>query len=105
MNSLFRREDGAPLASDLIREAVAATRFVWPDVPTLGMVTFVDADKVKPKRNPGYCYLIAGFRYVGKTEGGLLALQMLPAEMPEAEAPLGELSLVVPPSPGGEGEG
>jgi hypothetical protein len=88
INTLFRREAG-PLASDLIREAIAATRFIWPDVPELGMITFIDASKVKHKRDPGRCYLRAGFKVVGKTVGGLLALQLLPCDMPDPSAPLG----------------
>lgn len=88
VNSAFRNE-GPELSSTMIREAVAATRYKWPDVPDLGMVTFVDASKVRPKRNPGFCYLRAGFRHVGFTAGGLWAFQMLPAEMPDAMAPMG----------------
>ena len=87
VNSLFRKEtDG--LASEFIREAVAATRALWVETPPLGMVTFVDEDKVRHKRDPGRCYLRAGFRCVGRTEGGLLAFQLLPEDMPAAEAPL-----------------
>lgn len=90
VNSLFRNE-GAGLSSELIREAVAATRSVWPDVPPLGIVTFVDAGKTRRKRDPGRCYRRAGFEHVGYTKGGLYAFQMLPAEMPEATQPLLEL--------------
>ena len=86
--SAFRNE-GAGLSSELIREAVSATRHYWPDVPPLGMVTFVDADKVRPKRDPGRCYLRAGFKRVGETKGGLVALQMLPSEMPAASPAIG----------------
>ena len=93
MNSLFRREDG-PLASELIRDAVAVTRWVWPAVPELGMVTFVDASRTRRKRDPGRCYRKAGFKHVGFTKGGLWAFQMLPADMPEPEAPFGELERV-----------
>jgi hypothetical protein len=92
VNSLFRREDGAPLASDLIRAAVAATSAHWPDVPPLGMVTFVDAAKTRRKRDPGRCYRKAGFRHVGFTKGGLWAFQMLPADMPEPMAALPSLT-------------
>lgn len=87
MCSCFRRESGDMLASDLIRQAVAITRWRWPDVPDLGMVTFVDTAATRWKRDPGYCYLQAGFRPVGHTQGGLVALQMLPDEMPEPMAP------------------
>lgn len=87
INSLFRREGGDLLASDMIRAAVAATRWRWPDVPDLGMVTFVDAGKVRRKRDPGRCYLRAGFELVGETKRGLLAFQMRPVDMPEPAAP------------------
>lgn len=86
--SLFRNE-GAVLSSDLIRAAVAATRWYWPDVPSLGMVTFVDKDKTRRKRDPGRCYRKAGWAHVGYTAGGLVTLQQLPDAMPEAEAPSG----------------
>lgn len=84
MCSAFRRERG-PLASDLIREAVARTvqySFDTPswaieDLPALGMVTFIDERKVKDKENFGRCYLIAGFEYAGRTKkDDLLALQL-----------------------------
>lgn len=86
VNSCFRRE-GGERASDLIREAVAATRAFWGDPPALGMVTFIDPEKVRRKRDYGRCYLRAGFKSVGETAGGLLALQLLPDAMPEPEAP------------------
>ena len=86
--SAFRNE-GAALSSLLIMQAIAATRWNWPCVPDLGMITFVDTDKVRRKRDPGRCYLRAGFRSVGHTKGGLVALQLLPSAMPPAEAPLG----------------
>lgn len=85
--SIFRNESPL-LSSDLIREAVSITRWYWPETPDLGMVTFVDQAKVR-STNPGYCYLQAGFRKVGKTAGGLRALQMLPADMPEPVEPIG----------------
>lgn len=87
--SAFRREGGDILASELITAAVAATRWRWPEVPELGMVTFIDTRKVRRKRDPGRCYLRAGFRPVGTTLGGLVALQLLPSDMPPALAPAG----------------
>lgn len=83
MNSLFRREGGDLLASELIRLAVAHTLARWPEPPELGMVSFVDAKKTRRKRDPGRCYRKAGFRHVGFTKGGLWVFQMLPDEMPE----------------------
>jgi hypothetical protein len=72
VNSLFRNE-GAGLASTLIVEAVLATLRIWPEPPPEGLVTFVDAGCVKAKRDPGYCYKMAGFEKVGMTKGGLIA--------------------------------
>jgi hypothetical protein len=85
--SLFRNE--APdvyMSSELIRQAVAVTRYIWNDIPPLGMVTFVDAVKVRSV-NPGYCYKQAGFHRVGLTKSGLVALQLLPDEMPSSLPP------------------
>lgn len=87
--SAFRNE-GAGVASELIREAVAATKAFYGDPPPLGMITFIDAKKVKPtmvhgQKTWGYTYTKAGFRYVGKTKGGLLAFQLLPEDMPPAK--------------------
>ncbi len=81
VNSIFRNE-GPHLSSELIREAIAASRWTWQP-PELGIVTFVDAGKVRHKRDPGRCYRKAGFHHVGFTKGGLHAFQLLPAEMPE----------------------
>ena len=90
VNSLFRRQGGRQIASEMIRDAVAATRYHWPAIPELGMITFVDEGKVRKKTNPGRCYIEAGFTLVGKTKGGLLAFQMLPANMPEPKPAIGE---------------
>ena len=84
MCTAFRNE-GAALSSDLIIQAVAATRAHWGEPPALGMVTFVDTKKTRPKRSPGYCYLRAGFIYVGETKAGLKAFQLLPSDMPPPE--------------------
>lgn len=109
INSLFRNE-GAGVASELILEAIAATRWYWPDVPALGLVTFVDASKIQSE-NPGYCYKRAGFHRAvcpkhatkqtacaachGRTEAGLLAFQLFPHEMPDAQMPRGETERLI----------
>ena len=97
--SCFRNE-GSVLSSELIRNAVAATRWRWPEGPELGMITFVDPTKVRHKRDFGRCYLKAGFHNAGETKGGLVALQLLPTEMPPAEAPHGAQNRLfdVPPA-------
>jgi hypothetical protein len=94
INSTFRNENRANLSSELIREAVAATRSQWP-IPELGMVTFIDPDKVRHKRDPGRCYLRAGFRRLEKTtKAGLLVFQMLPEDMPAADLAIGQNAIL-----------
>ena len=78
VNSLFRNE-GPLRSSDLIRWAVAHTVARWPQVPDLGIVSFVDASKTAPKEVPGWCYRRAGWSHVGFTaDAGLWAFQQLP---------------------------
>jgi len=88
--SMFRNESEI-LSSQLIREAISVTRWVWSEIPDLGMVTFVDRKKVKKKRDFGRCYLKVGFHVCGETKGGLLALQLMPDKMPLAKAPIFKL--------------
>jgi hypothetical protein len=78
--SLFRNE-GDVLSSLLIRDAVAVTRSMW-EAPEIGMVTFIDATKTRHKRDPGRCFLRAGFAHAGYTKGGLRVLILTPASMP-----------------------
>lgn len=85
--SAFRNES-KHLSSELIVQAVAATLDRYGTPPELGMITFVDTKKTKSKRDPGYCYLKAGFKNVGFTKGGLVALQLLPIDMPAPNPPL-----------------
>jgi len=84
--SAFRSE-GAGRASDLIRQAVAATRAHYGDPPALGMVTFIDRRKVQPIKvrgwpTWGWTYRKAGFVHVGDTKGGMMAMQLLLEDMP-----------------------
>ncbi len=73
-NMMFRNL-GPDLASDLIRQATWITRKVWSvkygETPTEPLRTEVDPRKVK-SRNPGYCYLMAGWKRGGKTRDGKL---------------------------------
>jgi hypothetical protein len=97
--SMFRNE-GASVGSDLIREAVAATRFYYGEPPALGMVTFVDPAKVagffvRGELRWGYSFWKAGFRHCGWTQGGLYAMQLRPENMPAPSVPFdGQLRLV-----------
>ena len=87
--SCFRNE-GAGLSSELVREAVAASRWHFGEPPPLGLVTFVDPTKTRKKRDPGRCFRKAGFAEVGRTiDRDLIVLQMLPGAMPAAAMPIG----------------
>lgn len=89
VNSLFRNEDPKTnLSSELIREALAATCAFFGIPPRQGLITFVDPEKTRHKRDPGRCYLRAGFKVVGETAGGLVALQIAPDDMSMALAAL-----------------
>jgi hypothetical protein len=100
INVLFRRESG-PLASQLIREALAATSWWWGFTPyiqcphcnnVIAMVTFIDAAKIRPKRDPGRCYLRAGFvRCPYRTKKGFLTLHLPVTAMPAAEQSCGTM--------------
>ncbi len=79
--TLFRNE--APdryLSSDLVTAAVAATLAAWGEAPVGGTVTTVDATKVRAKRDPGRCFLRAGFEDTGirTIDRGLVVLRMRP---------------------------
>jgi len=82
------RNESLILSSELIRDAVAVTRWYWGTAPSLGMITFVDSTKVKSKRDWGRCFRKAGFKLCGLTQGGLIALQLLPVDMPEPFQPI-----------------
>ena len=91
--SIFRNE-GAGKASELIVDAVAATRAFFGDPPDIGMITFVDRSKVEPtmvrgREVWGWTFRKAGFRECGETKGGLLALQLLPSDMPPPQMAIG----------------
>lgn len=86
--SAFRSED-AGASTELIRQAIAASRAFWGEVPALGCITFIDPRHVEPIMTHGVptfgrTWIKAGFKYVGKTKAGLLAYQILPRDMPPA---------------------
>ncbi len=99
--SCFRNENGYDrkhkdgyLSSELILQAVAATRWYCLNVwmcgePERGFITFVDASKVRSKE-PGTCYRASGWEQVGYTkQRGLLALSLPIDRMPEPACPHG----------------
>ena len=85
--SAFRNE-GAGVASELIRAAVISTAEKWPEVPWKGMVSFIDPSKVEPRmirgrKTWGHSWFEAGFEHVGYTKAGLWVMQMKPAQIRE----------------------
>ena len=71
------RNAGGPLSSLIIREAVAYTVIKWGMAP---FITYVAINKVIHKRDPGRCFIKAGFRKVTIKEktkhGPMLRLEM-----------------------------
>ena len=70
--TVFRNESDM-LSSALIREA---DDIAWQKWPGERHFTYVDAGKVA-SRNPGYCFLKAGWRKCGMSKGGLVILERL----------------------------
>lgn len=92
--SCFRNE-GPVLSSVLIREAVRITRWHFGPPPLGGFITFVNAAKVRRKRDPGRCYLRAGWTPRGFTQGGLVVLGLAAQEIGDPLEPVGaQMSLV-----------
>jgi hypothetical protein len=74
--AVFRNE--APdryLSSELVRQADAIAHHCWPGERHY---TKVRAAAVRSP-NPGYCFKQAGWRFCGKTSGGLSILERLPS--------------------------
>ena len=98
LNSLFRNE-GNYLASDLILQAIAATKWYFGKPPKSGMITMIDTKKVRPikkrgKLHYGYVYEKAGFKHVDFTQSGLMIFQLLPEDMPESKQPINSQSIL-----------
>jgi hypothetical protein len=85
--SCFRNES-EHLSSALIADAVAATCWRYGPAPEQGFVTFVDPGKVRRKRDPGRCFIRAGWVRLGFTKGGLVALGLSCDRMPDPVAPI-----------------
>lgn len=72
--SVFRNE-GPHRSSDLIRKA---DLMAWERWPGERLYTYVDPNKTRHKRDPGRCFLRAGWRHHGWTKKGLRILEHLP---------------------------
>lgn len=93
--TLFRNES-PHRSSELILEALAATRARFGDPPPEGVATWVDPAKVASP-NPGYCFKAVGFQRIGTTKERGYHVLWLPARLvPPAQEPLErQLSLEV----------
>ena len=80
-NAVFRNEGSAAgRASELIE---AANAEAWARWPGERLFTFVDPAKVRRKRDPGRCFLRAGYRLCGVTKTGLLIFECFdPSTLP-----------------------
>lgn len=73
INCAFFRNEGDALSSLMILDA---ERHAWKRWPGERLYTYVNADAVQ-SRNPGYCFIKAGWRKCGHTKGGLIVLEKL----------------------------
>lgn len=71
--AVFRNESKIK-SSELIRQADAIADHVWPGERHY---TFVRAEAVR-SRNPGYCFMAAGWQKCGMTKSGLIILEKIP---------------------------
>lgn len=72
VNCAIFRNKSKILSSNLIREADAIADFVWPGERHY---TYVRAEAVK-SRNPGWCFICAGWKRCGYTKAGLHILDL-----------------------------
>lgn len=70
--TIFRNESNYR-SSDMIRAAVAATVSEWGQPPADGIITYVDASKIR-STNPGCCFKAAGWRIIGRSKRRRLIL-------------------------------
>jgi hypothetical protein len=73
VNCAVFRNESAHRSSDLIRQADQIADCLWPDSRHY---TYVDPQRIA-SRNPGFCFLKAGWRKCGRTKGGLLIMERI----------------------------
>ena len=71
INCAVFRNESSHKSSELIRQADAIADCVWPNTRHC---TYVRAEAVR-SRNPGFCFIMAGWRRCGNTKGGLLIFE------------------------------
>lgn len=76
VNCAAFRNESKVISSELVRQADAVADHIWPGERHY---TFVRSEAVR-SRNPGYCFLMAGWRRCGMTKSGLLILERLSSD-------------------------
>jgi hypothetical protein len=71
VNCAVFRNEGRIRSSILIMEAMA---IAWRRWPGERLYTYVNSRKIRSS-NPGYCFLVAGWKKCGLTKGGLIILE------------------------------
>ena len=74
INCAVFRNESPYRSSDLIREADRIADCIWPHQRHY---TYVNPEKVR-STNPGFCFIMAGWRRCGFTKGGLMVLEKPP---------------------------
>jgi hypothetical protein len=74
VNCAAFRNESPHRSSELIQQADRIADCLWPD---RRHYTYVNSKKVA-SRNPGFCFLKAGWKRCGFTQGGLLILERNP---------------------------
>jgi hypothetical protein len=71
INCAVFRNESAHRSSDLIRQADQIADCIWPNSRHY---TYVNAEKIASK-NPGFCFIAAGWKKCGMTPKGLVILE------------------------------
>ena len=71
INCAVFRNESAHQSSDLIRQADQIADCIWPGERHY---TYVNSSRIR-STNPGFCFLVAGWRRCGRTKGGLIVLE------------------------------
>ena len=74
VNCAAFRNEGPRLSSGLIHAACA---LAWARWPGMRLYTYVNAARVRSK-NPGYCFIAAGWARCGRSKKGLHIFERLP---------------------------
>jgi hypothetical protein len=73
VNCSFFRNEGSLLSSELILEAEFMALNKWPD--TVRFFTYIDPLKIRHKRDPGRCFVRAGWKKCGRSKSGKLIFE------------------------------